>query len=375
MKAHLKIFIFFLILSQFLITSFAQNHSQMKFDCSLCHACETPTKSDPCLITCPCDEMMTVHIPPVRSPKIITMHKLNVNQNLYEPVLFSHRVHAEMSEMSGGCGMCHHYNPSGNVVPCSNCHQINRNRTDISKPDLKAAYHRQCIDCHMQWSDDFSCTSCHELNESGRTAFEEKEIKEERVHPEIEVPEKLIYQTPDQKKSLVTFYHSDHTNYFDFECIDCHQEESCTSCHLKNELKSEQKISMRLKHKSCSQCHYTDEKSACTNCHIKEIAKPFNHKRRTSFELKSYHMELSCIRCHESKSVFTGLSSNCANCHSGWNLETFDHKVTGLMLDEMHADVECIDCHPGEDFSTVPSCEDCHDEKTYPDDKPGILKN
>ena len=53
---------------------------------------------------------------PANSPKIIKMKKLEV-QDLYEPVVFSHRTHAEMSGMSGGCEMCHHYDPPGDVVP------------------------------------------------------------------------------------------------------------------------------------------------------------------------------------------------------------------------------------------------------------------
>jgi hypothetical protein len=47
--------------------------------------------------------------------------------------------------------------------------------------------------------------------------------------------------------------------------------------------------------------------------------------------------------------------------------------VTGLILDDMHIDFDCTDCHPDEDFSGDPYCEDCHDEKTYPEFKPGKL--
>ncbi len=81
--------------------------------------------------------------------------------DLYDPVNFSHRAHAEMSGISGGCKMCHHYNPPGKIVNCEYCHEKERNRTDITKPDLKGAYHRQCIDCHKQWNKSTDCIQCH----------------------------------------------------------------------------------------------------------------------------------------------------------------------------------------------------------------------
>ncbi len=374
MKMPLKIFTFIILLSWFGFAGFAQDHSKLQFDCSLCHDCSTPTKSDPCLIQCPKEEMVTLNIPPEKSPRLIQMQKLDETQDLYEPVIFSHRVHAEMSEMAGGCEMCHHYNPPGNVVLCSHCHEVKRNRSNISIPDLKAAYHRKCIDCHSQWSDKVECENCHELNESGKTAFKKTNYKDERVHPEIEIPAQLIYKTPKEKGSLVTFYHNDHTELFGFDCVDCHQEESCASCHVTDKSKLELTASVKIKHKICSSCHNTNDKSNCIECHTTSVTKSFNHLRSTGFELKSYHLKLNCIECHESKKEYTGLSGECSNCHSGWDSENFNHEVTGLVLDEMHVDFECIDCHPEENFAMVQSCEDCHDDKVYPEDKPGKLK-
>jgi len=360
-----------LTLGTFILPNFAQNHSQIKFDCSLCHACETPTKSNPCLITCPREKMMTVHIPPEKSPRVIKMNKLNAIENIYEAVIFSHRAHAEMSEISGGCEMCHHYNPPGNIVACDYCHNLQRQRIDISKPDLKGAYHRQCIDCHREWSKEVACESCHELNESGKSAFSGKEYSKERIHPEINTPSKLVYKTSKQKGTLVTFFHNEHTDVFGFECKGCHYEESCVKCHDVTKSTIKKEISLEQKHKKCSSCHDTSIKTGCESCHTKKELKPFNHKIRTGFELKNYHAELNCSSCHQAKSVFTGLNSSCTSCHSGWNSNTFDHKVTGLALDDMHSELDCGDCHIGEDFSKNPSCENCHDDKNFPNDKPG----
>ncbi|MGB5531237.1 MAG: cytochrome c3 family protein [Ignavibacteriaceae bacterium] len=370
-----KLSVSILALGLFVLPGFAQDHSQMKFDCSLCHSCETPTKSNPCLIKCPREKMMTVHIPPEKSPKIIEMHKLKVMEDLYEAVIFSHRAHAEMSEISGGCEMCHHYNPPGNIVACNYCHDLNRQRTDISKPDLKGAYHRQCIDCHSEWSQEVACESCHELNASGKSAFSGKEYSKERIHPVINVPTKLIYNTSEQNGSLVTFFHNEHNDLYGLECKHCHHEESCTKCHAVTKPFTKKEISAEERHKKCmcASCHDTADKTGCESCHTKKELEPFNHKIRTGFELKSYHAELSCSRCHQTKAVFTGLISSCTSCHSGWNSNTFDHKITGLDLDDIHLEFDCGDCHIGEDFLKSPSCENCHDDLAYPDFKPGKL--
>jgi hypothetical protein len=366
-----KIHLLFFTLVIFVIPLSSQDHSELKFNCSLCHACETPTKSNPCLAVCPREKMMTVYISPDKSPAVIVMDDLKNVQDLYEPVIFSHRAHAEMSEMSGGCQMCHHYNPPGDVVNCATCHEPTRQRTDISKPDLKGAYHRQCMDCHQEWNNDVSCESCHELNESGKSAFSGKEYSKQRVHPEIKVPTKLIYNTSDDKGKIVTFYHDQHTDLFGLDCISCHQQESCAKCHSEEPKKKSEKVSIEMAHQICSGCHDTKTKNECNNCHSAKESGPFNHLARTGFKLKSYHSKLECTSCHQSETIFTGLNSSCSSCHTGWTAETFNHEVTGLMLDDMHSEFDCGDCHIDLIYSQSPSCNDCHDDYSYPANKPG----
>ena len=373
MKTIKKISILLFTLVLLTFPTFAQDHSQLKSNCSLCHACETPTKSNPCLVSCPREKMNMVNLSPAQSPATIKMDDLKSVQDLYEPVIFSHRAHAEMSEMSGGCQMCHHYNPPGDVVRCSSCHDPVRQRTDISKPDLKGAYHRQCMDCHQEWNKNLTCESCHELNGSGKSAYSGKEYQKERVHPELKIPTKLVFNTTYDKGKIVTFYHSEHTGIFGIECKSCHKEESCAKCHSSEPKKKSEKVSVELKHKTCSACHDTKTKSACGSCHLSKEAGPFDHYVRTGFKLKSYHSKLECTSCHQSARVFTGLSKSCSNCHSGWNSSNFNHKVTGLELDETHIEFDCGDCHENEDFSQKPSCEGCHDDKTFPESKPGKL--
>ena len=56
------------------------------------------------------------------------------------------------------------------------------------------------------------------------------------------------------------------------------------------------------------------------------------------------------------------LSKMCVNCHAGWNQANFKHAVTGLILDETHAQMDCTDCHAGRKYEADPVCSDCHDD-------------
>ena len=65
----------------------------------------------------------------------------------------------------------------------------------------------------------------------------------------------------------------------------------------------------------------------------------------------------------------------CNACHTPWPPESFDHGVTGQLLDEVHAEAACDDCHPAGRFDTAPSCTECHDVEddgiAFPARRPG----
>ncbi len=139
-----------------------KDHSKLNLSCKTCHSCDVPTKSDPCLVICPREKITTVYQKPEQTPELITINQLS---DRYGPVYFSHKIHAQMSIMSGGCENCHHHNTSGPILKCNSCHETSRKREDVSIPDLKGAYHRQCMDCHREWSHETGCNSCHTLKE------------------------------------------------------------------------------------------------------------------------------------------------------------------------------------------------------------------
>ena len=70
-------------------------------------------------------------------------------------------AHASMAQMGKDCATCHHYSPPGTIPPCKECHGLGAESGDLRKPNLKGAYHRQCMACHVEWSHETQCGACH----------------------------------------------------------------------------------------------------------------------------------------------------------------------------------------------------------------------
>lgn len=354
-----------------------KEHSKQAIDCKMCHICEYPTKNDPCLSPCPRFDMISVHHSPDEGPVIVRM---NLLPGLYGEVIFSHKLHAEMSEMTGGCVGCHHYNTTGPVLKCRSCHPEQRIREDLLIPDLEAAYHRQCLNCHRQWSRSTSCIQCHITSEEEAEQLAlKKEIEhKQKQHPKLNQPLKIVYETSYEKGKYATFFHDEHTNLFGAACVDCHKNENCMKCHdvkLK-ELRNDERPELKLKanktfeehHKPCISCHKQDE---CSKCHSNKPLEGFDHFRNTGFDLAIYHSRLKCQACHKESGNFKGLNSKCTSCHTDFVPGKFNHSRVGLKLDDNHIDLECSDCHKKMNFNKKPVCDDCHDNFVYPNKIPG----
>lgn len=339
------------------------HHATLDLNCSSCHSCETPTYENPCLNCCPdfTREGISVHHSPEMAPDTIY---INVLSNLYGPSVFSHLAHAEMAEMSGGCVSCHHFNPPGAIAACSDCHSAEQKRSDLSKPGLKGAYHQQCLNCHREWSNEVECLSCHAYKGSD-VSVEPKPVKTLNLEPII-APVKIVKETELEDQPIVTFYHDQHISLYGYTCVDCHRNESCASCHNRS-----RDVTMdKEPHENCMSCHEADIDEDCGKCHDTVEKKPFNHAG-TGFKLKAYHEVLACKSCHGEKKGFTRLNRSCTSCHKGWAVGNFNHAATGFQLDESHAEHECEVCHTERKFTAVPTCDMCHDEMTYPAEKPG----
>ena len=375
------IYILFILLLSYSVYSqkkIPKNYSVKGLSCKTCHICDVPTKQNPCLVGCPREQMVTVHQTATDAPDII---KIDILEKKYAPVMFTHKIHSQMSEMAGGCASCHHFNNVGPILKCQSCHDGNRKREDISKPDLQGAFHRQCIQCHRAWSHNTDCTFCHALKSDlpkARKNISSLTLKVKN-HPEVPVPTKIVYETSYSDGMLVTFYHQDHTKIFNIRCTSCHKEESCNRCHdVKKVSEGNQPVlgeyikvrrPKEEQHKPCFNCHQDDP---CIKCHRNKEASIFNHNLSTGWPLNRFHEHLECTKCHGYNNEFVKLNNECKSCHPNFEPGKFDHSITGLQLDENHKEASCSDCHQMKDFSN-PVCTNCHVDKNYPKDVPGRL--
>lgn len=350
-------------------------HPKGAINCKTCHTCEYPTVKEPCLIDCPREDLITIRHSAEAGPNVI---KMDFFKDRYAPVVFSHRLHAQMFDMAGGCGGCHHYNTSGPVLSCRTCHEPKETKTELGTPSLLAAYHRQCINCHREWSHETGCQSCHALSTVDAGAMKKNiENLKGKTHKVVTEPVKLIFETDSEKGKLVTFYHKEHTQIFGQSCVSCHKQQNCVDCHDVTKNAAPRHVIVKPtettrtedeKHEACYACH---KGNACSFCHSDEEKPPFDHARRSGWALKVYHTSLSCRNCHP-KEEYTRKDHACASCHTSWSPSNFKHSVVGLKLDDDHALLDCEDCHAGRKYEAKPSCSNCHDDKMYPRDKPGV---
>ncbi|MDR1776666.1 MAG: cytochrome c family protein [Desulfovibrio sp.] len=104
----------------------------------------------------------------------------------YMPSMFAHRRHvaslmervkdnalasAFHNQPATLCAACHHNSPLKGAPPkCGSCHQQRIDPANPERPQLKAAYHLQCMGCHQGMKVarplNTSCVTCHRKNET-----------------------------------------------------------------------------------------------------------------------------------------------------------------------------------------------------------------
>ncbi len=339
---------------------------ELSQECMVCHNCEKgqfPTKTNLCLQQCARSSLESA-----LTNDIVIIDRL---VDKYEPVIFAHDLHATMSAMSGGCENCHHFAQSEDEIQScgtSGCHsESNVVNLKMSKPSLKGAYHRQCMGCHREWSHDTDCGFCHAELTDGKSKVAEMDISDivGTLHPKIEAKPMYIFNTTFKDGKIVTFHHTDHVDQFGLRCTDCHRGDGCFHCH--DSAKQERKDVKSVE--TCYKCHTKEDN--CNFCHSDNPKPEFEHYMSTGWALNKYHMDSECSNCHGPAYKFTKPSTTCTNCHIHWDVGVFDHSVTGLTLNEDHEEEDCEVCHIDRDFRVEPTCDNCHDEISYPDDLPG----
>lgn len=289
---------------------------------------------------------------PDLGPDVVMLREL---VDLYQPVPFSHRRHAEMAEMWGGCVTCHHRPPSPNGVharpaadvgepsqdrsdeipACKTCHPIAPEQVSLRVPSLKGAYHRQCLNCHREWAGGNQCGSCHAAMDgvaSAKTAPTPDDIVG-RMHPPIPEPEVKLFRirVAPVAGPNVLFRHEEHVREFGIACSACHRRDTCADCHASlgngaSAYPDGQKVGPRPlqigrtwkeSHTPCTSCHADD---ACADCHYRDdqpAPAAFVH-RQTGQVLDERHAGLACSQCHsqfKSRAWPTCGGGGDASCH------------------------------------------------------------
>lgn len=195
------------------------------------------------------------------------------------------------------CATCHHYSPAGHVPPCRGCHLREVTEIDVHQPNLKDAYHQQCLFCHREWSHESKCSICH----FARTVDDQKAQKTDlcALTPVARIPVSKTYQTSNKAMPLVTFQHIQHIELFEFSCVDCHTNEKCSYCH---DLQRPAELTKTADdvHLICTNCHLINNQCPeedCGKCHDTIERKPIFHEI-TGEKLPRYCQRLGCDGCH-----------------------------------------------------------------------------
>jgi hypothetical protein len=309
-------------------------------------------------------------------PDVVLLRELVA---LYEPVPFAHASHARMAEMWDGCTTCHHRPPSTQptteaavhlinartqdastkIPACKSCHAILPvDAASIRQPTLKAAYHRQCLNCHREWMHGNACVICHKPLDPRVTTMKTDEtiasssspspatlpVADDiigRMHPPIAPPDVATYRarvTPADGKNVL-FRHKEHVATFGLKCVSCHHRDNCANCHdstssataTTNHKPVHPGKTWRDSHEPCSSCH---EQDRCTHCHFDD-AKPapaaFDH-RLTGQALDKDHASLGCVTCHEDLRTPTQLTCGDASCHKDPSTIAYPTKRPGELI-------------------------------------------
>lgn len=181
-------------------------------------------------------------------------------------------------------------------------------------------------------------------------------------------------------------------------CTECHTAGEgvtagqCMSCHDGVRKQVEQRTGFHKgKGETCTECHPDHRGRAFDMVRFTEAE--FDHEQ-TGFSLTGAHQEASCSSCHVEIGEWTGLTTECSDCHddnhggkagdrglldtceschdtAGWDAlpiasHVFAHKApqeAAFGLEGAHAEAQCTACHADWHFTPVAheACTDCHD--------------
>jgi hypothetical protein len=267
--------------------------------------------------------------------------------------------HAELA-----CRDCHapFWSAEGMAGRCLDCHTGVQDQMDKGEG------------LHASFMDPADCRSCHTEHNGGDARLT---LIDPGIFPHEGVGFSLAAHTPPKIEAAIA-------------CADCHggsydqpMADRCDSCHTGLD------TAVYLEHTMTFG-------TVCMDCHdgVDHYGADFRHSQ-TGFALLDKHAGLNCADCHGAARSTADLRAaptdcigchgdqdphearlgdDCAACHdsSGWDVETFDHRLAGFPLVGSHADVACADCH--QQGATVPidsRCVACHQQDDVHDGRLG----
>ncbi len=151
--------------------------------CAICHSGPSRKEAGPDYPPPPATAKTTLPPLPASTDKLPDTVEIKVLASTYKPVQMPHRKIVEKldagirkSQLASTfhgtterlCAGCHHHSQEGTFEPhCRACHG-EMAAAGIDRPDLKVAYHRQCMGCHEAMGiKKVGCTDCHAAKEVG----------------------------------------------------------------------------------------------------------------------------------------------------------------------------------------------------------------
>jgi len=261
----------------------------------------------------PALDLGTPTIEDAPSVRIINNPIINQYSDMYEPVRFMHRKHANVLK---DCTLCHHRIPreEGDTygmpvnmqmlrekeeVPagCAVCHTRPFNPKQLNTPGLKGAYHQLCMDCH----------------------------KESEQVPHVRGP--AIYSAMVRGPIART--------------LDTRAPTDCLACHPKRVpdhkelVKLDNSADAMAVTKNCLSCHEKEGKAILKTSHWNwHGPSPYTvgHEKRTDLGKKQNTINNFCINLN-------GNWERCTSCHIGYGWKDKNFDFTDMTR------IDCLVCH------------------------------